>query len=75
MIQVFFCTSNIYFAVLSVVRKSEMVGVIVIDNTVNGFVLYGQNGVIKNSWSFPFETNDFLMKKNFILTTLDSAMG
>ena len=75
MLQLFFCTSNAYFAVLSVVRKNEMVGVILIDNTVNGFILYGPNGDIKNSWSFPFVANNFSMKKNFILTTLDSAMG
>ena len=74
MIQVFFCTSNADFSVFSVTHKNAMVGVILICGTVNGFTLYGQNGDIKNSWSFPFETNDFRMKKNFILATLASVM-
>ena len=72
MIQVFFCTSNAYMSVLSITFENKIHGVVVIDNTVNGFILYGPNGNIKDSWSFPFETTDFRLKKEYILKTLNN---
>ena len=70
---IFFCTSNAINAIFIMTINGKMSGVIVIDNTVNAFTVYDKNGEITCAHTFPFITSDFRMKREFILTTLNTV--
>ena len=67
---IFFCTSNAINAIFTMTINGKMSGVIVIDNTINAFIVYDKNGEITCALTFPFVTSDIRMRREFILKTL-----